>query len=82
MKWFILVLAIVAVSAVHVRKNQINMSDDEIQRFVDAVLTLKYNGIYDQFVRVHELTFVSRREKTSVQLECLLNNGDQSKPQW
>jgi hypothetical protein len=36
-----------------VRKNQAALSADEKARFVSAVLQLKANGTYDQFVRVH-----------------------------
>jgi tyrosinase len=36
-----------------VRKNQATLSADEKQRFVQAVLQLKANGTYDQFVAIH-----------------------------
>lgn len=36
-----------------VRKNQSALTSDERQRFVNAVLTVKANGVYDRFVREH-----------------------------
>ncbi|MFJ8077203.1 grixazone synthase [Streptomyces sp. NPDC096176] len=38
---------------VHVRKNHLDMSDEEKRRFVHAVREIKRRGIYDQFVALH-----------------------------
>uniref|UniRef100_UPI0011782DDA tyrosinase family protein n=1 Tax=Crenothrix polyspora TaxID=360316 RepID=UPI0011782DDA len=40
-----------------IRKNQSTLSADEKSRFVNAVLQLKANGVYDRYVRQHRDLF-------------------------
>ena len=69
--------------AFHVRKNQANLSADEIDRFVSAVLTMKENGIYDQFVRLHSLTFnIVRSGPIVVSTLCRDYPESLSIPEW
>jgi len=73
--WFCFLFILLGTS-LHVRKNQANLSNDEIDRFVSAVKALKDSGVYDQFVRTHALTFPDLRVGiTIVKAEC-------SGPDW
>ncbi|MEV6841620.1 tyrosinase family protein [Streptomyces sp. NPDC051133] len=42
-----------------VRKNQANLSDEEKKNFVDAVVKLKHQGQYDEFVTTHNAFIMS-----------------------
>ncbi|MCB5180453.1 tyrosinase family protein [Streptomyces antimicrobicus] len=46
----------------HTRQNQKNLTGAQKKRFVAALLELKRNGTYDEFVRVHDRWFVPDRE--------------------
>lgn len=42
-----------------IRKNQATLSPDEKSRFINAVLQLKANGVYDRYVRQHRDLFTA-----------------------
>ena len=70
----------------HTRKNQKNMSKIEIEKFVNAVKELKSNGIYDEFVRVHGLSFPTERISTPIFyfecIELLAPSPPEQNPNW
>ena len=57
--WPVYVLLLLAgcIQCLPIRKNQAHMTQEEISDFVGAVLQLKQEGVYDQFVRAHSLCF-------------------------
>ncbi|MEV7725240.1 tyrosinase family protein [Streptomyces sp. NPDC087917] len=47
----------------YTRQNQRNLTSAQKKRFTAAVLELKRNGIYDEFVRTHDKYFVPDRDR-------------------
>jgi tyrosinase len=46
---------------VGIRKNQASLTQDEKERFVNAVKQLKADGVYDEYVRIHRKAMMERR---------------------
>ena len=54
------------VSKMGMRKNQSTLTADEKSRFINAVLQLKANGIYDRYVQHHRDLFNSGIHNTAL----------------